>query len=72
MAVSSALRITQRWSVDLYGVAVMANTAQQRIDHGRISQEVTPCLISKIRGYNRAVAVIALPSQQIPFFSKTY
>src|ERR1039458_6557056 len=60
MAVSSALRVAQRWSVDAYGVAVVSDAAQQRIDHGRIAEEVAPCRIVKIGCDDRGVAVVAL------------
>ena len=45
---SSALRIAQGWSIDLYGVAVMADAAQQRVDHGRVAEEVAPFAIAQV------------------------
>jgi len=41
----------------------MADAAQQRIDHGRVAQEVAPFVIAEIRGDDRGVAVIALLHQ---------
>src|SRR6266702_236885 len=63
MAVSSALRIAQRWSIDAYGVAVMADATQQRIDHGGVAEEVAPFVITQVRCNNRGVPVIALLHQ---------
>src|ERR1035437_1526587 len=60
---ASALRIAQRWSIDAYGVAVMTDAAQQRIDHGRVAEEVSPFVITQVRCNNRGVAVIALLHQ---------
>ena len=60
MAVCSALGIAQRRFVDAYGVAVMADAAQQRIDHGGVAEEVAPFVMAEIRGDDRGVSVIAL------------
>jgi hypothetical protein len=40
MLTSSTLRITQGWAVDADGMAVMTDSAQHRIDHSRVAQEV--------------------------------
>src|ERR1035438_1944068 len=63
MAVSSALRIAQRGSIDAYGVAVMADAAQQRIDHGGVAEEIAPFVITQVRCNNRGVPMIALLHQ---------
>jgi hypothetical protein len=42
----SALRFTQRRPVDLNGVAEVAETAQERIDHGAVAEEVVPFVIT--------------------------
>lgn len=42
----SALRFAQGWSVDLNGVAEVAQAAQERIDHGAVAEEVVPFVIT--------------------------
>ena len=42
----SALRFAQRRPVNLNGVAEVAQTAQERIDHGAVAEEVVPFVIS--------------------------
>ena len=41
----SALRIAQRRTIDIDGVAVMAETAQERIHHVAIAEEVGPFVV---------------------------
>jgi hypothetical protein len=41
----------------------MADAAQQRIDHGRVAEEVAPFVITQICGDDRGVAVITLLHQ---------
>jgi hypothetical protein len=41
-------------------MAGMSDAAQQRIDHGRVAEEVSPFVIAQICGDDRGVAVVAL------------
>ena len=60
MLTSSTLRITQGWAVDADGMAVMTDSAQHRIDHSRVAQEVAPFSIVQVSRNHCGVAVIAL------------
>jgi len=60
---TSALRITQKRSVDGHRVAVMPNAAQQDIDHRFIAEEAMPLVIDQVGSDNRGVAMITLLHQ---------
>ena len=54
---SSTLRIAQRRTFDVDGVAVVAEPAEQRFDHGLIAKEVVPLIILEIGSDDRGVAI---------------
>ena len=58
---SSTLRIAQRRTFDVDGVAVVAEPAEQSFDHGLSAKEVVPLIILEIGGDDRGVADIAAP-----------
>src|SRR5213593_92188 len=57
---SSPLRFTQRWAFDEHGVAVVPQTAQQRLHHGPIAQEVRPLVVVQVRCNDRGMVAVAL------------
>ena len=56
----SALRLAQRGAIDVHGVAVMAETAQERLDHVAIAEEVGPFVIPNVGCNDCRFSVIAL------------
>src|SRR5207253_7780121 len=58
--VLSSLGLAQRRAVDVNGVAVVADAAQQRVHHCWVAQKVPPFVVSQICGNDRGVAVVAL------------
>ena len=47
MMVPSALRLAQRRTVDVHGVAVMPQPAQQRFHHRPVAQKIRPLVIDQ-------------------------
>src|SRR5580700_6977960 len=63
IAVTSALQLPQRWTVDGHRVAVVPHAAQQRVHHRFVAQEVVPLVIHQVRCNDRGMAVIPLLHQ---------
>src|ERR1041385_3099069 len=56
----STLRIAQRWTFDVHGVAVVPKTAEQCFYHRPAAQKVGPLIVDQVGGDDGGMLVITL------------